>query len=85
MPSASRIRRRSKGAATVPSVGPDARRRICGSASASGRTTSTGIPTNTQRQPRCSVTAPEASGPTTDGITQLAANAAMIDGRSRSE
>ena len=38
----------------------------------------------TQRQPRCSVTAPAARGPTTEGITQLAAKAAMIEGRSRS-
>ena len=37
----------------------DASRRICGSASASGKTTSTGMPRNTQRQPRCSVTAPD--------------------------
>ena len=59
-------------------------RRIAGSARASGKTTSTGIPTNTQRQPRCSVTLPEASGPTTDGTTQLAAKAAMIAGRIRS-
>ncbi|CAM5733931.1 hypothetical protein SALBM311S_11265 [Streptomyces alboniger] len=65
-------------------TGPAARRRICGSASASGNTTSTGIPTNTQRQPRCSVTAPAASGPTIDGTTQLAAKAAMMAGRNRS-
>ncbi len=88
IPRASRIRRRSKEAprpeSAEPSAGPPARRRICGSASASGNTTSTGIPTNTQRQPRCSVTAPDAKGPTIDGTTQLAANAAMIAGRSRS-
>ncbi len=42
------------------------------------------MPRNTQRQPSCSVTAPEASGPTTEGTTQLAAKAAMIEGRSRS-
>ncbi|CAM5711979.1 hypothetical protein SGLAM104S_00356 [Streptomyces glaucescens] len=79
------MRRPSKEASrSEPSTGPDARRRICGSASASGSTTRTGMPRNTQRQPRCSVTAPEASGPTTDGTTQLAANAAMIAGRSRS-
>lgn len=39
---------------------------------------------NTHRHPRCSVTAPEASGPTTEGTTQLAAKAAMIAGRRRS-
>lgn len=42
------------------------------------------MPTKTQRQPRCSVTLPAASGPTTEGITQLAANAARIAGRRRS-
>ncbi|CAM5595830.1 hypothetical protein SMICM304S_07372 [Streptomyces microflavus] len=42
------------------------------------------MPTKTQRQPRCSVTVPAASGPTTDGITQLAAKAAMMAGRMRS-
>lgn len=42
------------------------------------------MPTKTQRQPRCSVTLPAASGPTMDGITQLAANPAMIAGRSGS-
>ncbi len=79
------MRRPSKEAgAFPPPTAPDARARICGSASASGKTTSTGMPTNTQRQPRCSVTAPEASGPTIDGTTQPAANAAMIAGRSRS-
>lgn len=57
---------------------------MLGSASASGNTTSTGMPRKTQRQPSCSVTAPEASGPTTDGTTQPAANAAMMAGRSRS-
>lgn len=41
------------------------------------------MPMKTQRHPRCSVTLPAASGPTTDGITQLAANAARIDGCSR--
>ena len=54
--------------------------RSAGSITASGRTTSTGIPRNTQRQPSCSVTVPAASGPTIDGTTQPAANAAMIDG-----
>ncbi len=78
------MRRRSKDFGTASPTGPAARRRICGSASASGRTTSTGIPTNTHRQPSCSVTVPAASGPTIDGTTQLAANAAMIAGRSRS-
>ncbi len=79
------MRRRSKEAgASAPPTGPEARLRICGSARASGITTSTGMPTNTQRQPRCSVTAPEASGPTIEGTTQPAANAAMIAGRSRS-
>ena len=42
------------------------------------------MPMKTQRQPSCSVTVPAASGPTTEGTTQLAANAAMIEGRSRS-
>ncbi len=77
------MRRRSKDGA-APATGPEARRFICGRASASGKTTSTGMPTNTQRQPRCSVTAPEASGPTIEGTTQLAANAATMAGRSRS-
>ena len=42
------------------------------------------MPTNTHRQPNCSVTVPAASGPTIDGSTQLAANAAMMAGRNRS-
>ncbi len=85
IPSASRIRRRSNATGGASgSTGPDALRRIAGSATASGTTTSTGIPRNTQRHPRCSVTVPEASGPTIDGTTQLAAKAAMIAGRSRS-
>lgn len=79
------MRRRSYGSTgAAGSAGPDARRRIAGSASASGNTTRTGMPMKTHRHPRCSVTLPAASGPTTDGITQLAANAAMIDGRRRS-
>ncbi|CAM5452086.1 hypothetical protein STENM223S_05729 [Streptomyces tendae] len=84
--SASRIRRRSNeaGASAAPLTGPEASRRIWGRARASGSTTITGMPRNTQRQPRCSVTAPEASGPTMDGTTHAAANAAMIAGRSRS-
>ncbi len=41
------------------------------------------MPTKTQRQPRCSVTVPDTSGPTTEGTTQLAANAARIAGWSR--
>ena len=75
-PSASRMRRRSNGsAAASASAAPPAIRRIAGSARASGRRMRTGMPTNTQRHPRCSVTVPEASGPTTDGTTQAAENA----------
>ncbi len=89
MARASRSRRRpdaldSATVADAPSAGPPARRRICGRASASGSTTSTGIPMNTQRQPSCSVTAPAASGPTIDGTTHPAANAAMMAGRNGS-
>ena len=39
---------------------------------------------NTQRQPSCSVTVPDTSGPTIDGTTQDAAKAAITEGRSRS-
>lgn len=85
IPSARRMRRRSKaGGGTEGSAGPAAFRRMAGSARASGGTTRTGMAMKTQRQPRCSVTVPAASGPTTEGMTQLAAKAAMIEGRSRS-
>lgn len=85
IPRASRIRRRSKATGGASgSTGPDAVRRIAGSATTRGTTTSAGIPRKTHRHPRCSVTVPEASGPTIEGTTQLAAKAAMIAGRSRS-
>ncbi len=85
IPRASRMRRRSYGsAAAAGSAGPEAVRLIAGRARASGITMRAGMPTKTQRHPRCSVTVPEASGPTTEGITQLAAKAARIAGRMRS-
>lgn len=82
IPSASRMRRASRGsAAASASAGPPAIRRIAGRARPRGRRMSTGMPTKTQRHPRCSVTVPEASGPTTDGTIQAAENAAMMPGR----
>ena len=85
-PSASRMRRRSKGRSGQRVSGRrPARRRICGRGSAtSGRTDEHGDADEHPAPAECSVTAPEASGPTTDGTTQLAANAAMIAGRNRS-
>ncbi|CAM4006473.1 hypothetical protein STAL104432_31495 [Streptomyces albus] len=39
------------------------------------------MPRKTQRQPRCSVTVPEISGPTMEGTTQEAAKDAITVGR----
>ncbi len=58
--------------------------RSAGSMTASGSSIRTGMERKTQRQPRCSVTVPETSGPTITGTTQAAENDAITAGRSRS-
>lgn len=67
-----------------PAGGTPMERRSAGPITASGSRISTGTARNTQRQPRCWVTAPETSGPTIEGSTQAEEKAANTEGRSRS-
>ncbi len=55
--------------------------RNAGSTSNAAGTASAAASRNTQRQSRCSTISPASGGPTTDGSTHAAANAAKIRGR----